>query len=387
MTSTLPTVHSVEPPVTELPQQVRLTGDDFIRPHLKKLSPYQAILPFEVLSSQLGMKPEDIIKLDANESPYGPPPEVYEALGQLKFPYVYPDPECRRLRELLAEQSGLESEYILAGCGADELIDLIMRCVLEPGDKMIVCPPTFTMYEFDAAVNAALTVKVRRNSDFSLNTDLIEDAVRREKPKCIFLTTPNNPDGSVIDDETLLKILELPVLVVLDEAYIEFSGTESRMQWVKNYENLIVLRTFSKRAGLAGLRVGYGAFPQSIIKYFWRAKQPYNVSVAAEVAACAALQNPTYLENVKNALIQERERLYHLLKNEVPFLNPFPSRSNFILCEVTAGKNPKKIKEDLGKMGLMIRHYDSKDLRNYVRFTVGKPEHTDVIMKCLQLLS
>ncbi|KAL2514588.1 histidinol-phosphate aminotransferase [Forsythia ovata] len=100
----------------------------------------------------------------------------------------------------------------------------------------------------------------------------------------------------IIDDETLLKILALPVLVVLDEAYVEFSGVESRMGWVKKYENLIVLRTFSKRAGLAGLRVGYGAFPLSIIEYLWRAKQPYNVSVAAEISACAALKNPVYLE-------------------------------------------------------------------------------------------
>ncbi|KOM29756.1 hypothetical protein LR48_Vigan773s000100 [Vigna angularis] len=138
---------------------LQVTGDSFIREHLRKLSPYQPILPFEVLSARLGRKPEDIVKLDANENPYGPPPEVMEALGSIKFPYVYPDPESRRLRAALAEDSGLEAEYILAGCGADELIDLIMRCVLDPGDKIVDCPPTFTMYEFDAAVNGALVIK------------------------------------------------------------------------------------------------------------------------------------------------------------------------------------------------------------------------------------
>lgn len=214
----------------------------------------------------------------------------------MKFPYVYPDPESRRLRAALAKDSGLESDYILAGCGADELIDLIMRCVLDPGDKIVDCPPTFTMYEFDAAVNGALVIKVPRKSDFSLNIDGIAEVIEKEKPKCIFLTSPNNPDGSIINDKDLFKILDMPVLVVLDEAYIEFAGIESRMGWVKKHENLIVLRTFSKRAGLAGLRVGYGAFPLSIIQYLWRAKQPYNVSVAAEVSACAALKNPTYLE-------------------------------------------------------------------------------------------
>lgn len=338
-----------------------------------------------MLSARLGRKPEDIIKLDANENPYGPPPEVATALGNLKFPYVYPDPESRHLRASLAEDSGLEPEYILVGCGADELIDLIMRCVLEPGDKIIDCPPTFTMYEFDASVNAALVIKVPRLPDFSLDIAQIVKMVEQEKPKCIFLTSPNNPDGSVINDEDLLKILDLPVLVVLDEAYVEFSSLKSRMTWVKKHDNLIVLRTFSKRAGLAGLRVGYGAFPLSIIEYLWRAKQPYNVSVAAEVSACAALQNPTYLESVKNLLLQERERLYNLLKG-VPFLKPFPSHANFIICEVTSGKDAKKIKEDLAKMGVMIRHYDKKELKGYIRISVGKPEHTDALMEGLKAL-
>ncbi|KAL9234634.1 hypothetical protein vseg_009485 [Gypsophila vaccaria] len=381
MASTLPVKQ-----VNDGENQQKVSGVSFIRPHLRKLSPYQPILPFEVLSTRLGRKPEDIIKLDANENPYGPPPEVFEALGNMRFPYIYPDPESRRLRAALAEDSGLEAEYILAGCGADELIDLIMRCVLEPGDKILDCPPTFTMYEFDANVNGAGVVKVPRNADFSLNVERIIETVELEKPKCIFLTSPNNPDGSIISDDDLLKVLSLPILVVLDEAYVEFSGLESRMKWVKQHENLIVLRTFSKRAGLAGLRVGYGAFPAGIIEYIWRAKQPYNVSVAAEVAACAALQNPTYLENVKNALVEERERLFKLL-DEVPFLKPYPSYSNFILCKVTSGLDAKKLKEDLAKMGVMIRHYNNKELGSYVRVSVGKPEHTEALMECLKQIS
>ncbi|KAL6912249.1 hypothetical protein ACP4OV_001054 [Aristida adscensionis] len=380
----------VEPPVAEEPEaeaeaKRRPTGDSFIRPHLRSLAPYQPILPFEVLSARLGRKPEDIIKLDANENPYGPPPEVATALGNLKFPNVYPDPESRHLRAALAKDSGLESEYILAGCGADELIDLIMRCVLEPGDKIVDCPPTFTMYEFDASVNGALVIKVPRLPDFSLDVEQIVRVVEQKNPKCIFLTSPNNPDGSVINDEDLLKILDLPILVVLDEAYIEFASLPSKMAWVKQHDNLIVLRTFSKRAGLAGLRVGYGAFPLSIIEYLWRAKQPYNVSVAAEVSACAALQNPDYLEKVKNLLLKERERLHDLLKG-IPFLKPFRSHSNFILCEVTSGKDAKKIKEELAKMGVMIRHYDKKELKGYIRISVGKPEHTDALMKGLKAL-
>ncbi|MCO5610552.1 hypothetical protein L7F22_064791 [Adiantum nelumboides] len=226
------------------------SSEAFIRPHLRNLAPYTPILPFEILSAKLGRVPKDIVKLDANENPYGPPPEVLQALGQLEFPYIYPDPESRRLRTALSKDSGLEAEHILVGCGADELIDLIMRCTLEPGESIIDCPPTFTMYVFDADVNGAKVITVPRRSDFSIDVDGIRKAVKQHHPKVVFLTSPNNPDGSVIAEADLLEILQLPVLVVLDEAYVEFSGEPSRLTWVKKHENLIVLRTFSKRAGL-----------------------------------------------------------------------------------------------------------------------------------------
>ncbi|KAI5083172.1 hypothetical protein GOP47_0002915 [Adiantum capillus-veneris] len=319
------------------------SSEAFIRPHLRQLAPYTPILPFEILSTQLGRLPKDIVKLDANENPYGPPPEVLQALGKLEFLYIYPDPESRRLRAALAKDSGLEAEHILVGCGADELIDLIMRCTLEPGEAIIDCPPTFTMYVFDADVNGAKVITVPRRLDFSLDVDGIRNAVKQHHPKVVFLTSPNNPDGSLIGEADLLEILKMPVLVVLDEAYIEFAGDSSRLTWVKKHENLIVLRTFSKRAGLAGLRVGYGGFPLSLIKYLWRAKQPYNVSVAAEVAACAALENSVYLEEVKAALVSERERMFGLLQG-VSFLSPFPSHANFILCAVKEGMTAAKLK-------------------------------------------
>ncbi|KAL3684157.1 hypothetical protein R1sor_002179 [Riccia sorocarpa] len=359
------------------------SGVNFIRPHLRTLAPYTPIEPFEILSARLGRAPHEIIKLDANENPYGPPPEVMEALGKMQFPNIYPDPESRRLRAALAEDSGLGAEHILVGCGADELIDLIMRCTLEQSDVVLDCPPTFTMYAFDTAVNGAELVKVPRKKDFSLDMPAVLAAIEKHKPKIIFLTSPNNPDGSLIKEEELLEILNQDLLVVLDEAYIEFAGEPSRMTWVKEYENLIVLRTFSKRAGLAGIRVGYGAFPSSIIEYLWRAKQPYNVSVAAEVAACAALGNKDYLEDVKNKLITERDRMYKLLL-DVPFLSPYPSHANFILCSVTdPSKSAKQLKADLAKEGVMVRYYEKEDFRNFIRISVGKPEHTDAFFKAL----
>ena len=271
------------------------------------------------------------------------------------------------------------------GCGADELIDLLMRCVLEPGEKIIDCPPTFTMYVFDADVNNARVVTVPRLEGFRIDVEGVRHAVEQHRPKMVFLTSPNNPDGSMLCEADLKAILAMPVLVVLDEAYIEFSDTPSRMKWVMLYPNLVVLRTFSKSAALAGLRVGFGAFPLDIIKYLWAAKQPYNVSVASEVAACAALTNLPYLEKVRNALVSERGRLFKLLQ-EVPYLHPYPSHANFILCKVMHGYDAKVVKDQLASLGIMVRHYAKKELSGYIRISVGKPQHTDLLMTALKSL-
>lgn len=368
-------------------KEIVVTGVGLIRPHLKKLKAYTPIEPFEVLSKKLGKSPKDIVKLDANENPYGPPPEVLEALGNMQFPNIYPDPETRALRKALADWQDVPMEHLLVGCGADELIDLLMRCVLEPGDKIVDCPPTFTMYVFDAAVNAAEVVTVPRLPGFRIDVDGIKRVVKEHNPKIVFLTSPNNPDGSMITEPELLEILNLPVLVVLDEAYIEFSEEKSRMNWVAKYPNLVVLRTFSKCAALAGLRVGYGAFPLDMIEYLWRAKQPYNVSVAAEIAAVAALSNVAYIDKVRDALVLERERLFAGL-TKLSYLEPYPSHSNFILCKVTDGRDAAGLRKILAeKYGIMIRHYATKELNGFVRISVGLPEHTDKLLVALQELA
>lgn len=366
--------------------ETAVTGLSFIRPHLRRLAPYTPIEPFEVLSKKLGRSPQEIVKLDANENPYGPPPEVLEALGTMEFPNIYPDPETRALRKALSDWQDVPIEHLLVGCGADELIDLLMRCVLEPGDKIVDCPPTFTMYVFDAAVNAAEVVTVPRLPGFRIDVDGIKRAVEQHAPKIVFLTSPNNPDGSMITEAELLEILNLPVLVVLDEAYIEFSDEKSRINWVARYPNLVVLRTFSKCAALAGLRVGYGAFPLDMIEYLWRAKQPYNVSVASEVAAVAALSNVEYIDRVRNALVAERKTLFEGLQ-KLPYLEPYPSSSNFILCKVNDERDAGGLKRTLAeKYGIMVRHYATKELNGYIRISVGLPEHTEKLLAALEEL-
>jgi len=369
--------------VAAAPEAAPPAAEAFLRPHLLALAPYTPIEPFEILSQRMGRDAADIIKLDANENPYGPPPEVLEALGSMPFPNIYPDPQSRLLRAALAEDVGVPAENLLVGCGADELIDLLMRCTLDPGDCIVDCPPTFTMYVFDAAVNDARVITVPRLDGFRLDVDGIEAAVREHKPKLLFLTSPNNPDGSLITEGNLRRMLALPVLVVLDEAYVDFSTEPSRLSWVLDHPNLVVLRTFSKSAALAGMRVGYGAFPSGLIDYMWRAKQPYNVTVASEVAARAALSNPAYLDKVRTALMTERERLFQVLQS-IDYLEPFPSQANFILCKVGGGRAAKDVKAALMAEGIMVRYYSQPELNMYVRISVGKPEHTDALEAVLR---
>jgi histidinol-phosphate aminotransferase len=346
------------------------------------IEPYEPILPFEVLSQRARMASEEIVKLDANENPYGPAPAVLKALANLPFPHIYPDPESRELRSALSAYTRVPMENILGGAGADELIDLVMRLFLDPGDTILHCPPTFGMYAFDAQINAARTVSVDRRVDFSLDLEGIESAISDHRPKLLFLASPNNPDGGLVPPAQLDRLLALPLVIVLDEAYIEFAGEGvSLIQQVPDRRNLIVLRTFSKWAGLAGLRVGYGAFPDSLMPELWKIKQPYNVSTAGSTAALASLRHANELESTRDRIVQERGRLFESLK-AVPYLEPFPTRANFILCRVIE-RNAGDLKSALARRGIFVRYFDKPGLRNFIRVSVGKPEHTDRLTAAL----
>ena len=379
----------------------------FIRPDIAEMEPYIPIVPFEVLSARLGRAPEEIVKLDANENPYGPSPKALEALRNGRFFHIYPDPESNELRDALSKYVQMPRERLLAGMGADELIDLVLRVVLSPGDVVIDCPPSFGMYPFSTAVNSGQYVAVWRNEDFSLNVPAIEQAVAQHPTaKILFLCSPNNPDGSTIPDAHLRRLLQLPLLVVLDEAYVDFdfghrehrearektsfssvtsvANTSSRIHWTLEYDNLAVLRTFSKLAGLAGLRVGYGAFPEWLLPHLWKIKQPYNINVAASLAALASLEDQVWLQEKVQLLVTERERLFTEL-GTISYLNPFPSRSNFILCRVI-GRDARQLKLDLEQAGILVRYFNKPGLDNCIRISAGRPEETDKLIQTLRNL-
>ncbi len=357
---------------------------DFVRKDIAALEPYKPNIYYEDLAARLGCAPEELLKLDANENAFGPPPGVQEALADLRFPNFYPDLENGRLRRALAEFTGMCMEQLLVGAGSDELLELTFDLLIEPGDAVINLPPTFSMYAFNGVLAGARLINMPRCADFSLDVEAIEAAVLREKPKLLIICSPNNPTANLVPDDALERLLALPVIVLLDEAYIEFSDIASHITEVAQRENLIVLRTFSKMAGLAGLRVGYGAFPQPLIPHLWKIKEPFTVSVPATTAALAAIENHEALERTRDHIVAERERLRSELQT-LSYLKPYPSQTNFVLCRIR-DREPQMLRSALEADGILLRYYNKSNMEGMIRITVGRPEQTNRLMRVLRRL-
>ena len=343
-----------------------------IRPDLREHVEYEPIEPVEVLGErgQTGARnaaAEALAQLGAS------------ALPELGALLRHPDPDQRRLRAALADYVGVPEDHIVAGSGSDELIDLIARALLSPGDAVIDLTPTFGMYAFTASVCGGRTVSVARRPDFSVDVEAVARAVD-ERTKIIFAASPNNPSGNRLSRRELDALLELSVLVVLDEAYVEFSGG-SHAGLVPERENLVVLRTFSKWAGLAGVRAGYGIMPPELAQALMAIKPPYNVNVPAEVAVLASLDDREALQANVRRIVEERERLLGLLRR-VPYLEPWASEANFILCRVTRG-SARDLRDRLRERGIFLRYFGRPGLEDCIRVSVGRPEHTDALLAAL----
>ncbi len=352
----------------------------FIRPDLAAFGGYSARISPDTLEGKVEVPVDSIIKLDANENPYGCSPAVNRALASYTEYNIYPDDGQTRLKKLLAGYCRVDEKYIVAGGGSNQLIDLILRLFLNPGEEVINCVPTFGIYRFSTDLCGGKLVDIMRKDDFSIDVSAVKAAVT-DKTKIIFLANPNNPTGNNIPEQDIHEILETGVVVVVDEAYYEFSR-QTVVPLIQKYENLIVLRTFSKWAGLAGLRVGYGMFPPEIADYILKIKIPYNVNAAALVAVEESLKDIDRLQATVQAIIDERERLFTEL-GKIPSLRPYPSKANFILCRVERG-NAVQLRQKLQEKGILIRYYDDMLLRDYVRISVGKPEHTDALIGVLR---
>ncbi len=354
--------------------------EKFIRPDLAAFGGYSAHTSPETLEGKVEVPVKDIIKLDANENPYGCSPRVSRALAAYENFNIYPDDGQTRLRKMLQEYCGVDARHIVAGGGSNQLIDLLLRILLNPGDEVINCVPTFGIYKFSTELCGGKIIEVPREADFALDIGGIKKAVS-EKTKIIVLVNPNNPTGNLTPEADIREILDTGVPVMVDEAYYEFSG-QTVAPLVGKYENLIVLRTFSKWAGLAGLRVGYGLFPTVIANYILKTKIPYNVNVAALVAVEESLKDIDYLLDRVKLIVAERERLLRELEN-IAWLRTYPSQANFILCQVLKGE-AGQLKQRLEEKGILVRYFDQPLLQNYIRISLGKPEHTDALIKALR---
>jgi len=352
----------------------------FIRSDLITFSGYAASTFPKTLEGEVEVPVESIIKLDANENPYGCSPRVNQALATYPYMNIYPDAGQTELRKLLQGYTGIGAEHIVASGGSDQLIDLVLRLFVAPGDEVINCIPTFAMFGFSTGMCNGKLVEVPRDENFAVNVTAVKAAITK-KTKVIFLANPNNPTGTVMPQRDILEIADTGLPVLVDEAYYEFSR-ETVAPLVTEYKNLMVLRTFSKWAGLAGLRIGYGIFPLEIANYLLKIKPPYNVNAAALVAVQESLKDIDFLMSRVKAIVTERERLFAELA-KLKFLKPFPSQANFILCSVLNGK-ASQLQQKLRNKGILVRYFDTPRLRNFIRISVGKPEHTDALIKALR---
>lgn len=363
-------------------------SDPLLRQDLADFPPYSM---GHVRLADLG----SIIKLDLNENTYGPSPKALAALVSMQHYNRYVGQD--ELREAIAQYVGVDVSHIVTSNGADEMIDMVQRIFLDRGDAILDSPPSFEMYGFFARLNGARIVAVPRKQDFSLDVEAIERVYANKPhpnpplgkeregegsaPKLFFLTSPSNPDGGVASRDEIERLLALPAILVLDEAYAEFAG-ESYAARVPAQPNLIVLRTFSKWAGLAGLRVGYCVAPKPIAAKILQCKSPENVNAAGIVAARASLEDKEYLLANVRRIVAERERLAGSLK-QLGFLQPVPSQANFILCHVD-GRNARQIQAALEAKGILIRAFGSARMRDYIRIGVGKPEENDAVVSALK---
>ena len=351
----------------------------FIRPHLRDMEAFAPADPPELQATRAGIPQGQIVRLNANENPYGFSPKVVDAVANVPY-NIYPDPFQRQVRAALSEFTGLPAETIVAGAGSDEIIDLIFRLVIEPGDTIIDSEPTFGMYSFDARVNGARTVMVQRDERFDVDVDAVMRAID-DSAKIIFLCSPNNPTGNVATQEQIEGLLATGLLVVIDEAYWEFSG-RTAAPLARDHENLIVLRTMSKWAGIAGLRIGYGIMSPTLVDHIIDIKQPYNVTTAAEAALMATIEDADYLDGNRDLIVEERERMAELL-GRIPGVTPWPSGGNFVLCEFAPGR-AREIFDKMAGRGIFLRKFGSRRLEDFFRISVGTPKDTDAVVAALQ---
>lgn len=353
----------------------------FVRSAITQLDPYHPVEAAETLAHRLGMPLAQILKLDSNENPYGPSLHALEALSAFNYYHWYPDSEATSARRRIASYAGTSPARLLLTNGSDEMIDLLYLTTLDPGDEVIIPTPSFGVYRARAELYGGVAVSVPRTATWDLDVPAILAAIT-PRTKLIIVNSPNNPTGNLASNSQIATLLQTGVLVVVDEAYFEFAQ-RSALPLASEFDNLIVLRTFSKWSGLAGVRLGYAILPPSISEHIWKVKAPFNVNQAALAAVDASLDDVEFLMSNVNRLRAERTRLRRQL-DTLNLFETFPSDANYIFMRVTRG-DASDIHQRLADRGIMVRRYGG-DLREYLRISVGRPEDTQRLMGALRTI-
>ncbi len=349
--------------------------NNILRENIKKLVPYS--------SARDEYKGKGGVFLDANENSYGSP-LLFQGEGPGVSYNRYPDPLQLDVKKKISIIKGLPIKNIFLGNGSDEAIDILFRAFCNPGkDNVIICPPTYGMYEVSANINDVAIQKIDLLQEtFQLNTDKIILSIN-ESTKLIFICCPNNPTGNGVKKSDILKILDnFKGVVVVDEAYINFASYKSLIPELLNYPNLVILQTLSKAWGLAGLRIGMAFASQQIIDVFNKIKPPYNINIASQKLALEALDNVEKVNEWIKEIVSERNKLSSEIA-KLPFvLKVFPSDANFILVKTT---DPKRIYTYLTDNQIIIRDRSKVALcEGCLRFTVGTKEENIEVLKVLK---
>ncbi|TVY08448.1 histidinol-phosphate transaminase [Paenibacillus cremeus] len=353
------------------------------RQALKQMKPYSPGKPIWEVQAELGL--DRVIKLASNENPLGASPKAVEAVQRfLGEVHRYPDAGAVRLRQALAEQLELSPEQLIVTNGGDELLTLMSEAFLEEGDEIVAPTPTFSEYEFGASLMGAVTVSVPFEEGFRYNIDTLLEAVT-ERTKFVCICSPNNPTGTYLPRNELLRLLEaLPsrVLVVYDAAYSHYATANDYtdgMEFVRSGYPILVVQTFSKIFGLAGIRVGFGAASEAVIRSILQVKEPFNVNALAQVAASGAITDRAHIEASRRVNTEGRQWLYQAL--DTLGLSYTESMSNFVLVEL--GSGAQQIYERLMRKGIIVRYGAIWGLPQCVRVTVGTEEENRLFISAL----
>ena len=354
---------------------------EFSNPQLRDLVPYEPGKPIEDVARELGIDADSVIKLASNENPLGPSPKALEAMhSAVADVNVYPDGGGWKLRNAVARQTGLSMENVVLGNGSNEIIELVGHAFLKPGDEIIAAEHAFVVYKLMATLFGARTIEVS-DPEFVHDLEGMADAISG-RTREIFIANPNNPTGTMVGQDEIdgfMKRVPEDVIVIFDEAYYEFlDEPPDTLKYVREGRNVVVMRTFSKIQGLAGLRIGYGLAPASLASVLQKTRQPFNANSIAQAGALAALQDLEHQERTKAVTDAGREFFEESFKGMR--IDYVPSRANFVLVKVGDGD---AVFDAMLRRGVIVRAMRGYKLPEWVRISIGT-EHEN--HRCIEVL-